>query len=261
MDGVNDIQIGRSLRSLRHRLGVRQIDIGRRSGVSQGVVSLIERGRLDRVSLRRLRRVAAELDAEVVIQVRWRGGELSRLLDERHAWLGGRVAAELGRHGWTTVPEVTYAIHGQRGSIDLLAWHPPTRTLLVIEIKTEITSAEETLRRHDEKVRLAPLIAAERFGWSPRVVGRVLVLPATSTARDRIARHAALFRRVYPTGTVGVRAYIRRPTGGALGGLWFFRDTNDVRGTAQSGPRKRIRSHSAGAAALERRPPNRPRTA
>ena len=74
-------------------------------------------------------------------------------------------------------------MYGERGSIDLLAWHEASRTLLVIEFKTELTSIEETLRRHDSKVRLAPGIARERFGWDPAVDARLLVLPEDRTAR------------------------------------------------------------------------------
>ncbi|HEY4190087.1 MAG TPA: hypothetical protein VGM28_06685, partial [Candidatus Limnocylindrales bacterium] len=62
-------------------------------------------------------------------------------------------------------------IYGERGSIDILAWHAATRTLLIVEVKTEIASAEEMLRRHDAKVRLGPAIGRERFGIAPGAVG------------------------------------------------------------------------------------------
>ena len=62
-------------------------------------------------------------------------------------------------------------------------------------VKTELTSIEETLRRHDAKVRLAPRIARERFGWDPAVIARLLVLPEDRTARRRIEEHRATFRR------------------------------------------------------------------
>jgi hypothetical protein len=69
----------------------------------------------------------------------------------------------------------------------LLAWHARTRTLLVIELKSELTSVEETLRRHDVKMRLASRIALERFRWQAAIVGRLLVLPDERTARRRVA--------------------------------------------------------------------------
>jgi transcriptional regulator with XRE-family HTH domain len=245
MRTMNDVAIGRAVRLLRHRIGARQADIGRRAQVSQDEVSFIERGQLERVSLRRLRKVVTALDAELVMFVRWRAGDLDRLLDERHARLGGLAADEIGREGWTVLPEVTYSVFGERGSIDLLAWHATTRTLLVIEIKTEITSAEETLRRHDQKVRLARDIVQERFGWEPLVIGRLVVLPDSSTTRRQIERHNALFGRAYPQRNVEVRRFLRRPSS-SLAGIWFLSDTTGVRGRGRSVARKRIRRPAGG---------------
>ncbi len=242
---VDELRIGRAARTLRHRLSLTQTDVGQRAGVSQGVVSLIETGRLRRVSHRSLRRVLGALDADLVHIVRWRGGELDSLLDERHAWLGGRVADLLAADGWTVVPEVTYSSYGERGSIDLVAWHQASRTLLVIELKSELTSAEETLRRHDTKVRLAATVVGKRFGWRPRTVARLLVLPDHSTARRRIERHRALFERAYPARNVAVRRFLRRPLlAESFSGLWFVPDTNGVRGSHRSSPQKRVRGPS-----------------
>ena len=42
------------------------------------------------------------------------------------------VAGWLSRYGWTVLPEVTYSVYGERGSIDLVAWHADTRTLLTL---------------------------------------------------------------------------------------------------------------------------------
>ena len=158
------------------------------AGLSQGSVSRVELGRLSRLSVASLRGLARALDADLVLTVRWRAGDLDRLLDEGHAALLGRTADLLVRFGWSVVPEVTFAVYGERGSIDLLALHPKMATLLVIEIKTELVSVEETLRRHDTKVRLAPRLALERLGWKSRSVSRLLVLPDTSTARRRVRR-------------------------------------------------------------------------
>lgn len=112
---------------------------------------MLERGRIDNLSIGMLRRILGALDADPVLYVRWRGGELDRLLDEGHAGLVGRHSSALDRCGWETRLEVSFAVDGDRGSIDALAWHARTSTLLVVEVKTEITSVEETLRRHDIK--------------------------------------------------------------------------------------------------------------
>ncbi len=166
-------------------------------------------------------RIFAALDIRTVLTVQWRGGELDRLLDEGHAAVAGACADLLRSLGWQVLTEVTYSIYGERGSIDLLAWHRATRTLLVVEIKTEIASAEELLRRHDAKVRLAPQIARERFGVSPAAIGRLLVVADTSANRARAARLAPLLQDPYPDRGQRLKAWLARPTG-ALGGLLFL---------------------------------------
>ena len=76
----------------------------------------------------------------------------------------------LGAAGWMVRPEVSYSEWGERGSIDLLGWHASTRSLLIVEVKSELASVEETLRKHDEKVRLGSVVASRRLGWSPLTV-------------------------------------------------------------------------------------------
>lgn len=217
----------------------RQADLGARAGVAQDTVSRIERGRLESMPIGRLRAVARALDADLILTVRWRGGDLDRLLDEGHATLVGHVTQLLTALGWEVKPEVTFAVYAERGSIDVLAWHAASRTLLVVEVKTELVSVEETLRRHDVKVRLAARIAGERFGWQPFVVGRLLVLPDTSVARRRVARHGPVLMRAYPARSSTVRRWLRSPTG-AIAGLAFVSD----RTAAQAVGRKRIRPPS-----------------
>src|SRR3954454_3286763 len=178
---MDDLRIGRIGRALRHRLEWRQADLGERVGLSQAQVSLFERGRIDGMPIGTLRRILRGLDAELVLTVRWRGGDLERLLDARHARLGDDLTRLLRPEGWELAPEVSYSVFGERGSIDLLGWHAVTATLLVVEVKSEITSVEATLRKHDEKARLAPRIAEERFGWHAEAVGRLLVMPEHRT--------------------------------------------------------------------------------
>ena len=157
----------------------------------------MELGRLDGVAIGTLRRVVEGLDASLVIDVRWRGGALDRLLDERHAALAATVATILRTDGWHVEVEVSYSRYGERGSIDLLAWQASSRTLLVVEIKSELTSIEETLRKHDQKVRLAPAVAAERFGWRPGSATRGARSPGSGSCQipARLASSATEPRR------------------------------------------------------------------
>lgn len=209
---MNDVAVGRSLRAIRIHLGLRQADVAIKAGVAQQLVSRIERGDSGRMSRQTVSRVLQAVGADVVTIVRWRGGQLDRLLDEGHAALVGATADLLRLHGWDVLTEVTYAEWGERGSVDILAWHAATRRLLVVEIKTEIASAEELLRRHDEKVRLGPKLARDRFGVRPRSVSRLLVLANRTSNRTRLARLEASVGATYPARGAAVRKWIADPT-------------------------------------------------
>lgn len=164
---MEDRRIGTALRALRRRRGLRQRDVAEAAGVSQTTVSRAERGHIGSLSNVVLRRICGALDAELALEVRWRGGALDRMLDEWHALLGVALADTLQSRGWQVIPEVTYSRYGERGSIDLLAAHHAARTVVVCELKTEVTSYEATQRRFDAKRRLADVIAVERFGYDP----------------------------------------------------------------------------------------------
>jgi Holliday junction resolvase-like predicted endonuclease len=209
-------------------------------GCSQSLISLVERGHFDAISVRTLRAILKALDALVVVEVRWRGGQVDRLVDEDHAALGGTVAAALAKTGWDVRAETTYSQYGERGAIDLLAWHPPTASLLVVEIKTELASAEETLRRLDQKRRLAPAIARERFGWSAAGASQVLVLPDVSTARRRLIRHSAIFVLALPARTAAVHRWLAQPLG-TLGGVWFMSASDRGGRISRPSGRERVR--------------------
>jgi transcriptional regulator with XRE-family HTH domain len=241
---MDDAQIGRRFRALRHRLGWRQQDLAARAGVSRGLISLIERGRIEEVAIRHLRRAARELDAEFVASLRWRAGDLDRLMDEGHAALVGQTAAILRGAGWDVRIEVSYSVYGERGSIDILAWHAAVCLLLVVEVKTELVAIESTLRKHNEKVRLAARIAREQLGWNCLGTARLLVLPSVSTARRRVDRHAAVMEVSYPLRGTALRRWLAAPVD-AQSGLLFMDVEHAQRKGRCSISRKRIRCRRA----------------
>lgn len=215
------VRLGRIVRQLRRRLGWRQIDLAAAARVSQTLVSRIERGHLDFVSLPAIQRVLAALDARLILDVSWRGGMLDRLLDERHAALVERVTALLSASGWDVRVEVSFSHFGERGSFDILAWHAATRSLVAIEVKSELTAIELTLRQFDVKRRLATIVARERFGWDPATVSSLLVMPEDSSARRRIGEHGATFAAAFPTPGGSVRRWLREPAG-SISAAWLL---------------------------------------
>ena len=151
---MDDARIGRALRALRQRRGMRQSEIAAAAGVAQSTISEIESGRLRSLPLGTLRRVFAAVDAGFEATVLWRGAGLDRLIDARHASLVGASVDRLAPFGWETHVEASYSIYGERGSIDVLGGLARVRAVLVEEIKSELANLEETIRKLDEKVRL-----------------------------------------------------------------------------------------------------------
>ncbi len=186
-----------------------------------------------------IRRIVSVFGASVELYVRGLGADTDRLLDERHARLVGVTLRMLADAGCDVRPEVSYSEWGERGSIDLLAWHGPTRSLMVIEVKTELASVEETLRKHDAKVRLGPTIASKRFGWRASSVSRILVLPATRTSRRHVTSNAAVIDAAYPARGREVLGW-SRGSAELASGILFVTDIAGGRGRAASAPRQRV---------------------
>lgn len=181
------------------------------------------------------------LEAELELLVRWRGGELDRLLDDAHATVSGAIVEFLDVRVWIVRVETTYAVGRDRGSIDFLAFHTGSGSLLVGEVKVDFNSAEATLRRHDEKVRLALVIARQRFGWSARSVSRLLVLPESTTSRRRVERHEALLSLAYPCRGRELKNWLSAPNG-PVAGILFLPPTKHVGDRRNLASRRRIRT-------------------
>jgi Holliday junction resolvase-like predicted endonuclease len=100
---------------------------------------------------------------------------------------------------------------GERGSIDILAFHPGTGLLLVVEVKTSINDLQETLATFDRKRRLALQIAAER-GWKASAVSSWLVVADTHTNRRRVAQNASVLRAALPADGRSIHRWLARPS-------------------------------------------------
>jgi len=103
------------------------------------------------------------------------------------------------------------------------------------EVKSDWGSQEATLRSLDVKARLAPTIAAKTLGFRPSIVGRLLILPDTASARRVAERHRVTLATVLPDRNRRIRAWLREPVG-PLRGLWFL---SDVRASGRSKPSAR----------------------
>jgi transcriptional regulator with XRE-family HTH domain len=236
---VDDARLGRTIRVLRQRRGWRIRDLAARAGIGKSAISEMERGRVDRYTLATVRKVLRPLSATAEVYATWGGaGDIDRLLDADHARL---VEAWAERHreadGWELWPEASYSIFGERGRIDLLAFHAATGVLEVTECKTGIWDVQDTVGRLDVKVRLAPRVAADRRWRVTRVVG-VLVIMEGRTSRRRIAQHDRIFSRFDVRGWAA-RAFVRDPSRAAQAVLVFISlPRSDQTGLRRAGQRR-----------------------
>src|SRR6476646_239044 len=212
-----DQRFGTVIRSRRIRRRLTQSDLARLCGVSRATISRAERGHLDTLSLRTIRAIATHLDVRVDLAPRWRAGDLDRLLNARHSGLHELVARHLAElPEWVAQPEVSFAIYGERGVIDILAWHPGRRALLVIELKTDIADVNELVGTVDRKGRHAVGIAIER-GWiqahdPPPSVSIWVIVADGHTNRRRIQAHRAVLRAAFPADGRAIGGWLRNPT-------------------------------------------------
>lgn len=220
---VDDRTVGLVLRALRRRRGWRQVDLAARAGCSQATVSVVERGHVAGTTIAILRDLFGAVEARLQLSPSWRGAELDRLVDAEHASIVSHLARRLERAGWSVLIEVTYAIGGERGSIDVLGYRADVRAIVVCEVKSDIAAAEAVGRKLDEKGRLGPAIARDRLGWRPATVGVLLVLPESNRLRRLLAGPAAALARMYPMGSRAIGSWLRQPAG-ILAATWFLSD-------------------------------------
>jgi transcriptional regulator with XRE-family HTH domain len=217
--------IGERFRVLRRRLKLRQVDLAATSGVSRRTIQNVERGAWQTVPVSALERLASALGGRLQVNLSWNGEQLDRLVDAGHAELQNAFAVMLRAAGWTVAVEVSFNHYGERGRYDLLAFHPATGIVLVIEIKTAVGDVQATLGTLDVKVRLARDVAKAQ-GWSPPSAVIPVLLIADERQQHRVvADHGALFARFDRRGR-SARAWLKHPLRGPTGLLLFLPMTN-----------------------------------
>jgi transcriptional regulator with XRE-family HTH domain len=210
---VDDLAFGRLIRLARIRRRWSQQDLAGRAGVSRTTVSRVERGYIAVIPLATVRTIAAPLEVRVELRPRARAVDLDQVMNARHSAMAEFLIAWISRTpGWVARPEVSFSRFGERGAIDLLAWHAGSRCLLVIEIKTELVEFGELLARLDMKRRLAPDAAAP-FGWRPSGVSTCLLVADSMTNRRGAAERRSLLGAALPDTGAELLRWLRHPTG------------------------------------------------
>lgn len=256
---MEDQAVGAVFRAVRLRRRLRQEDVAAAARMDRAWVSRVERGQLGAASVGRLRELGAVLEIQLDLVARYRGGEVARVVSERHARMHELVAELLvPAPGWEFASEVTFSLWGERGVIDILAWHAGRRVLLVIELKTEIPDPAGLVAQVDRYRRLAPEIARNR-GWRPAVIATWVLVAESDMNRRQLARHRALLRNAFPLDGRSLRRWLRDPVvrsirgaGGQeraagpvqLSGLGFLADAATGITNGRLGPTKRVRGRT-----------------
>lgn len=237
---MDDRRVGAAFRGLRIRPGWSQDELAGRAATSRWTIARIERGHVGTVGVATLRRIAEALDARLELMLRWQGGELDRLLNARHGRFHEVVAQKFNVHpGWVAVPEVSFSIYGERGVFDVLAWHAASRTVLVVELKTEIVDIQELIGTLDRKRRLARKVAEER-GWNAQQVAAWLAVAESRTNRRRVEAHRTVLAGALPDPAARVRRWLVDPTGTPLAAVSFVSDVHGSRARSGLATPKRV---------------------
>jgi hypothetical protein len=192
--------------------------------LSRSTVSRIESGRAGSATLDVLERVSRAVGARLDVRLSWNGEALDRRLDADHAAIVERVSRVLRLAGWLVTVEASFNIRGERGSVDVLAFHPLERIVFVVEVKSVVPDIQALLFGLDRKTRLVLSIARER-GWVGSQVARLLVIRESRTARRRVEQHRETFEAAFTARSVEVRRWIWAPDATIrFSGLWFLSD-------------------------------------
>jgi transcriptional regulator with XRE-family HTH domain len=201
--------LGEAIREARTLIGWTQRELAERSETSQAAIWRLETNQPGRLDLRTVERVLKALGMRLSLGIDARHlADRRRQRDAVHARLTGYIARRLERDGWLTATEVPLGDEAPRGWIDLLAYRPTDRSLLIEETKTDLPDfggLQRSLSFYDREAWRA----AHGLGWQP-ARRAVLVVALDSVAMaERLADNRDLVSRAFPASIDGLRTWLR----------------------------------------------------
>lgn len=197
------VTFARLCRDTRIMLDITQRELASIVGVSRPQITAIEAGRSN-LPLGMVQQIAEALGLEVDFVARPPQVIAPRQGDLVHAWCSAHVDRRLRRGGWETHREVEVVHARSHGWIDLIAFDPRTRTLVIVEIKTRLDDLGAIERQLGWYEREA-LAVANRYGWVPtRIVTWLLVL-ASDEVDTSIRLNREALREGFPVRAPAMR--------------------------------------------------------
>jgi transcriptional regulator with XRE-family HTH domain len=205
------ITVGRMFRDSRRALGLSQREIEERTGISQSAQSRFERGLASAVDLRALDLLATALGG--IVRITFDAPFLVDRAMQRdlvHARCIAYVARRLERFGWTVETEVEIAGSYGPGWIDILAFHPGSGRLLVVEVKTEIHDLgriQRTLAWYESR----SAAAARQRGWQVRTTHAALLILGTEVVDRDLHDNRQLLATAFPVRASELARFLEEP--------------------------------------------------
>ena len=190
------ISFARLCRDTRVMLDITQAELAAAVGVSRAHIASIESGRAN-PSLDLAWAIADRLGIDLQLAASAPLVVDRRRSDLVHARCAGYVERRMHGSGWLVAREVEVMLGRSHGWIDLLAFHPTSRLLVIVEIKTRIVDIGAVERQIAWYEREA-LDVARRLGWRPRRTSAWLLLLASDEVEAALSIHRELLRRSFP---------------------------------------------------------------
>jgi transcriptional regulator with XRE-family HTH domain len=184
-------------------LDITQQELANAASVSRSHIAGIETGRVD-PSLDLVWAIADRLGLELQFIGRPPRVVEARRGDLVHARCSGFIDRRMQRAGWETIREVEVAGGRSHGWIDLLAFEPRSKTLIIIEVKTrldDIGAVERQLGWYEREV----LDIVRSLGWRPRRTITWLILLASDEVETQVSIHRELLRTSFPARAPAMR--------------------------------------------------------
>ncbi len=126
----------------------------------------------------------------------------------------------LRRYGWETAVEFTFNHFGERGSVDVLAFHAAARVLLIVEVKSRLTDLQAFLASFGRKVRLVPGLVTNGARLGQRRVGSAARRHGHEGQPGRGSATSDHFATELPGRSAEVTRWLRDPDG-PIAAIWF----------------------------------------